>query len=606
MNTYFRTAGGCVRGRKAHPTYFAVTVFVTLVTLSVPGYAGESAVSAPTPVTVAASHVAPEPAASAKTRPVAPSVAPSGLPPEDVAVLSAPPEEKQQDRVLSQGEVDLQLSKDPEDGPEQVPSNAFFVSAQWEGEHRDDDLYAGLMGRIDKFIHYFQNGGRSRFELYLQRSGKYADMMRGILATYGLPEDLIYLALIESGFSPKAYSVARASGPWQFIAGTGRRYGLRIDWWADERRDYEKSTHAAASYLKDLYGMFDSWPLATAAYNAGEGKIQRAVTRYRSEDYVELIRHRYLKQETKDYVPKMIAALTIAKEPEKFGFGEVKYEDPLEFDKVNVPGGTDLRELGRLIGVPYESLRDWNPELRRFCTPPNRESYEIRLPKGYGGIAEDRMEEIREDARVIFLLHTVKKGETLASLANRYDSTVPILQELNGMKTSKMKRSARLVIPMTGLSEEEAVPGKEVSAAQVETALKRLDDGTRRTRKARAGTRGARTVRVTKGDTLSGISKRTGVPLRQLAEANGLTTTSPLKAGRRLRLPGTAAGRANKTAVSARNGKKEIRHVVRRGDTVSKVSNVYGVTPEQIEERNHLKEGQVLPRGRVLRIPLES
>jgi membrane-bound lytic murein transglycosylase D len=573
-----------------------VTVFVTLVTLSVPGYAGESAVSAPTPVTVAASHVAPEPAASAKTRPVAPSVAPSGLPPEDVAVLSAPPEEKQQDRVLSQGEVDLQLSKDPEDGPEQVPSNAFFVSAQWEGEHRDDDLYAGLMGRIDKFIHYFQNGGRSRFELYLQRSGKYADMMRGILATYGLPEDLIYLALIESGFSPKAYSVARASGPWQFIAGTGRRYGLRIDWWADERRDYEKSTHAAASYLKDLYGMFDSWPLATAAYNAGEGKIQRAVTRYRSEDYVELIRHRYLKQETKDYVPKMIAALTIAKEPEKFGFGGVTYEDPLEFDKVIVPGGTDLRELGRLIGVPYESLRDWNPELRRFCTPPNRESYEIRLPKGYGEIAEDRMEEIGADAKVTFLLHTVKKGETLESLANRYHTTVSVLQELNGMKKPKVRRSAKLIIPVTGLSEEDAVPGKEVSAEQVEMALKRLDDGTRRTR----------TVRVKKGDTLSRISKRTGVPLDELAEENGLQAKSRLKVGSRLRLPGTASGAAKKTAASARSGKKEIRHVVRRGDTLSKVSKVYGVTPEQIEERNHLKEGQALPRGRVLRIPLES
>jgi membrane-bound lytic murein transglycosylase D len=225
------------------------------------------------------------------------------------------------------------------------------------------------------------------------------------------------------------------------------------------------------------------------------------------------------------------------------------------FDKAKVPGGTDLQELGRLIGVPYESLREWNPELRRFCTPPNRESYEIRLPKGYGKIVEEQMEEIREDARVDFLLHTVKKGETLASLAHRYHTTVPVLQELNGMKSPKMKRSARLVIPVTGLSEEEAVPGKEVSAEQVELALKRLDDVTKRTRKAR------------------------------------------LRKG---------SGSAKKSVAPARRGKKEIQHVIRRGDTLAKVSRTYGVTPEQLSERNRLKEGQVLPRGRVLRIPMES
>jgi membrane-bound lytic murein transglycosylase D len=511
-------------------------------------------------------------------------------------VIAAPPEEKQPDRVLSQGEVDRQLSTNREEELEAAAPNDFFVSAQSDKGHKDDELYTGLMGRINTFIRYFQNAGRSKFELYLTRSGKYADMMRGILAKYGLPGDLIYLALIESGFSTKAYSVAHAAGPWQFIAGTGRRYGLRIDWWADERRDYEKSTHAAASYLKDLYGMFDSWPLATAAYNAGEGKIQRAVARYRSDDYVKLIRHRYLKQETKDYVPKMIAALTIAKEPEKYGFEDVQYEAPLEFDKVTVPGGTDLRALGVLIGVPYESLREWNPELRRFCTPPNQESYEIRLPKGYGKIAEEQMEEIRSEANVTFLLHSVKKGESLEILAVRYETTVPILQELNGLKGPRLRRSARLVIPVTGLSGDEAVPGKELSTEQVETALKRFDEGGRRTR----------TVRVRKGDTLSRIAKRTGVSVGQLAAANGLRTESRLKAGSRLRLPGSGSRLAKKSVVSPREGKKERRHVVRRGDTLSKISKTYGVTPQQISERNHLKEGQAPRRGRVLHIPLES
>jgi membrane-bound lytic murein transglycosylase D len=549
----------------------------------------------PVPAEPTVSSAAPQPAVPLPQQVQPPSL-PSGTSPEPVAVLAAPPEEKQKDRVLSQGEVDLQLSTNVEEERGADALKDFFVSVQADDGKKDADLYAGLMGRIEKFIRYFQTRGRSKFEIYLTRSGKYGDMMREILAKYGLPGDLIYLALIESGFSPKAYSVARAAGPWQFIAGTGRRYGLRIDWWTDERRDYEKSTHAAASYLKDLYGMFDSWPLATAAYNAGEGKIQRAVARYKSDDYVELSRHRYLKQETKDYVPKMIAALTIAKEPEKYGFEGVKYEDPLEFDKVTVPGGTGMAALGRLIGVPYESLREWNPELRRFCTPPNRETYEIRLPKGYGKVALERMEEIRTDARVTFVHHTVKRGETLASLADKYQTTVPVLQELNGMKKPRISRSARLILPVIGLSAEEAVPGKEVSAEQVEMAFRRLDDVARRTG----------TVRVRKGDTLSAIAKRTGVSVEELARANGLNAKKQIRAGSRLRLPGTGAAPSRKSVTPAGDGKKEIRHVVRRGDTLARIARIHGVTLDQLSERNNLKEGRVLPQGRVLFIPHES
>jgi len=239
---------------------------------------------------------------------------PYRLSPLPAVSFVAPPSEKAADRVLSPREVDLQVTKNLEDVPDEGEGlgEAFFTTASEEVEKGKGGVFSGITSPIERFIRYFQTGGRKKFELYLARSGKYVGMMQKILVRYGLPEDLVYVALIESGFSPKAYSVAKAAGPWQFISETGRRYGLRIDWWADERRDAEKSTHAAASYLRDLYGMFESWPLAAAAYNAGEGKIQRAVTRFKSDDFSELIRHRYLKQETKDYVPKMLAALTIA------------------------------------------------------------------------------------------------------------------------------------------------------------------------------------------------------------------------------------------------------------------------------------------------------
>jgi membrane-bound lytic murein transglycosylase D len=536
--------------------------------------------------------------------PAAPRTAvPYRLPPVPAASFVASPSEKAADRVLSPSEVDLQVTKNLADTPdeEEGMGEDFFATASMEVEKGSGGVFSGITRPIDKFIRYFQTGGRERFELYLSRSGKYVGMMQEILARYGLPEDLVYVALIESGFSPKAYSVAKAAGPWQFISATGRRYGLRIDWWADERRDAEKSTHAAASYLRDLYGMFESWPLATAAYNAGEGKIQRAVTRYKSDDFSELIRHGYLKQETKDYVPKMLAALTIAKDPEKYGFGDVAYEAPLDLRTVSVPGGTDLATAARLLDVPVETICEWNPELRRFCTPPNRERYDLRLSVEAARLAEERMEEIRTQAKITFLQHNVRKGESLQGLANRYKTTVPVLKELNGLKRNSLGRTARLVIPVTGLMESEAVPGTELSPDQLTMAHMRVVEGNRRAR-IRGGKRPGPggVVIVRKGDTLARIAKRHRVRMNGLATANGLKTTSKLKAGARLVLPEPTAG-------AERNVRKRTaRYKVHKGDTLSQIARVYGVTVDRIADRNRLKKAQLLNEGLVLVIPLES
>jgi membrane-bound lytic murein transglycosylase D len=517
---------------------------------------------------------------------VIPFAAPPEPPPAGTAsFLVVLREEKEPDLVLSQRDVEVLVERNEEAEPVVALDAAFFANAPEEIEKGADGSYAGLTRRIDKFIRYFQTRGRARFEIWLSRSGKYSDMMRGILAKYGMPGDLVYLALIESGFSPNAYSVARAAGPWQFIAGTGRRYGLRVDWWADERRDYEKSTHAAAAYLRDLYGIFDSWPLAAAAYNAGENRIMRAVSRYKTEDFAKLIRYRYLPRETKDYVPKMLAALTIAKDPDRYGFGNVQYEDPLAFDKVVIPGGTDLAVLGSIIGVPAESLKEWNPELKRFCTPPNTETYEIRLPEGFGLIAAERLDEIRSEAKVTFLRHKVRKKETLASLAEQYRTPVSTLKEMNGLRRNSLRRISRLIIPVAGLSEEEAVPGKRVSPDKLRLAHMRVNERYRRGQR----------VRVRRGDTLWRIARRSGVSVKSLARANRMKTTSILRAGRVIRIPG---------AVSSSG--KGSRHVVRRGDTLWKIARKYGVSVKQLARRNRMRSGQTLRTGRVLQIPTES
>ncbi|HSE15005.1 MAG TPA: LysM peptidoglycan-binding domain-containing protein [Candidatus Deferrimicrobium sp.] len=592
-----------------------------LLLLSIPSFGGTGGGNSPAAVTPGAPAVA---AAGPVVSPApAPSVPPQSPPPPAVPAQGAvpsllpaasaapsasfvvPPSEKAPDRVLSPGEVEMQVTKNLEDVPESDEEDGlgeeFFTTASREVEKGEDGVFSGITSPIEKFIRYFQTRGRKKFELYLSRSGKYVGMMQKILVRYGLPEDLVYVALIESGFSPKAYSVAKAAGPWQFISGTGRRYGLRIDWWADERRDAEKSTHAAASYLRDLYGMFESWPLAAAAYNAGEGKIQKAVTRYKSEDFSELIRHRYLKQETKDYVPKMLAALTIAKDPVKYGFGDVAYEAPLDLRTVTVPGGTDLEVVARLLEVPVETIHDWNPELRRFCTPPNRERYDLRLSAEAAQLAEERMEEIRTQGKITFLQHNVRRGETLRDLAGRYKTTVPILMELNGLKRDSLRRTARLVIPVTGLMETEAVPGTEVSPDQLTMAHMRVEEGSRRSR-IRGGGRpeAGEAVTVRKGDTLARLAKRHRVRVKELASANGLKPKSKLKAGSRLVLPERAAGARRDSR------KRPTRYKVHRGDTLDQIARVYGVPVNRLADRNRLKKDQPLRVGLVLVIPLES
>ena len=303
--------------------------------------------------------------------------------------------------------------------------------------------------RVEQFIQYFQTTLRPKFATWLARSNKYIPFMRSVLREHGLPEDLVYLALIESGFDPYAYSRAKAVGMWQFIFLTGKRYGLRVNWWVDERRDPEKSTIAAAKYLKDLYEMFDCWYLAAAGYNAGEYKIIKAIKRYRTEDFWKLANQRYLKRETKDYVPLMIAAALVAKDPEKYGFTDVAYEEPLRYDKVNVPELTDLSHVAKACGTSLDEIKDLNPELRRGVTPPNETEYEIKIPFKKKDLFLENLEAMQPLEKFQFKTHLVKKGETLNRIAKSYRVDLDPLLEINHLnKTSRIPKGMNLFIPI--------------------------------------------------------------------------------------------------------------------------------------------------------------
>ena len=332
-----------------------------------------------------------------------------------------------------------------------------FLLTDLRGKEPNFDIPIVINGRVEQFIHYFQTSIRHKFVTWLARSEKYIPSMKGLLKQHGLPEDLVYMALIESGFDPYAYSRAKAVGQWQFIYMTGKRYGLRMNWWVDERRDPEKSTIAAAKYLKDLYEMFACWYLAAAGYNAGEYKIINAIKRYKTEDFWKLTQQRYLKRETKDYVPLMIAAALVAKDPEKYGFSDVEYQEPLRYEKVNVPELTDLSHIAKACETSLEEIKDLNPEIRRGVTPPNEIDYEIKIPFGKKGLFLENFEALQPLEKFQFKTHLVKKGETLKGIAKLYRVELEPLIEINHLtKTSAVSKGMTLLIPIS--KDEEIKP----------------------------------------------------------------------------------------------------------------------------------------------------
>jgi membrane-bound lytic murein transglycosylase D len=338
-------------------------------------------------------------------------------------------------------------------------ANAAVSDARW-------DIPVVRNAPVERFIGIFTGRQQDRMALYLKRSGRYEGMIRSKLRERGMPEDLLYLSMIESGFNPTAKSHASAVGLWQFIEDTGERYGLRVDSYVDERRHPEKSTDAALSYLEDLHGQFGSWYLAAAAYNTGEGRVARVMRQVtgkekgRDADFWR-IRGR-LPKETREYVPLMVAAALIGKEPAKYGLGGVQRWMPLESDEVQVPAGTRLSLVAEAVGVSENELKRLNPHLVRAMTPPGKKAYAVRVPRGrteryaanIAGVqkraAERAVQERREEQRRLAAVrrHTVRRGESLWTIARRYDTTVKKVQAANGLgRRNRIRPGQRLVIP---------------------------------------------------------------------------------------------------------------------------------------------------------------
>lgn len=365
---------------------------------------------------------------------------PQDLP--DSAVTVEAEERPQESSPPSEMEPILPFPPSPEMVAEETP----------RGNKSPSNLLAGfptlLNEKVKEFIDFFQTKADTFFTNSLARSQVYEGMMKKIFREKNMPEELFYLALIESGFNPYALSRSKASGIWQFMTNTARRFGLKVDKWVDERRDPEKSTYAAAEYLKSLHEMFNCWYLATASYNAGESKILEAMRRANSQDFWEISKYRYLKEETKEYVPMLLAAVIIAQDPQKYGFSQVNYRPPLSYEKVVVPPGTRLDRIARAAQIDIADFRALNPSLKRDKTPPNGTPFEIKLPPGKKEVFENNFFKIgRFDSRNA-QKHQVHRGETLAQIAKKYRASLQKLCEVNQISPKTLIRpGSTLLIP---------------------------------------------------------------------------------------------------------------------------------------------------------------
>lgn len=301
--------------------------------------------------------------------------------------------------------------------------------------------------QVDRYLNYFTKRDRKTFGQWLARSGRYLPMIKKKFAEAGLPQDLAYLPMIESGFRPTALSSASAVGTWQFMRGTGLDYGLTINEYVDERRDPIKSTQAAAAYLSSLHGKFDSWHLAVAAYNAGEGTIAKAMRKEESNDFWEIARGQYIHDETKRYVPQLIAAIRIAREPEKYGFDAIDYETPLEYETVHVPGNTHLKAVALACAVGVTGIQDLNPQLCKFVTPPRMANYPLRVPVGKKALVSLNLPRVREVVTTEYRDYVTAKGETLSSICKKHGISKKALVKTNKLRHAWLTPGQQIKIP---------------------------------------------------------------------------------------------------------------------------------------------------------------
>jgi|HubBroStandDraft_4_1064222.scaffolds.fasta_scaffold00058_14 membrane-bound lytic murein transglycosylase D len=470
------------------------------------------------------------------------------------------------------------------------------IRAQAEAEIKTtkSDLPLMLNDQVAMFINYFSSTkGRHTLEHGLARAGRYREMISTTLKQEGVPQDLIYLAMAESGFQPLAVSRASARGMWQFMSGSGALYGLERDWWVDDRQDPQKSTRAAARYLKDLYAQLGDWYLAMAAYNSGAGTVQHAVERTGYADFWELYRRGVLPQETRNYVPIIVAVTIMAKNPTQYGLENVVPEQPVPMDQATINYPVDLRLVAECLDTSVTTLQELNPSLLRMTTPKDQ-TFTLNLPAGSKDKYETAIALIPPDMRTFWRYHRVEYGESLASIAHKYHTSTGLIAEANNLPDDEVKYGSKLIIPIA--------PGKggeTVAYSKKPTHYK-----------------------VRKGDTVGSIADDYEVPVDKLRKWNHLRSNT-VAVGRTLVIykpvagsgaeaasagsdpPPSKSSKKQKATKSAKSGSKAgatqsaTFHKVKPGETLSGIAESYNTTVANLKKNNanltaNLRAGEVL------------
>jgi membrane-bound lytic murein transglycosylase D len=390
-------------------------------------------------------------------------------------------------------------------------------------------LPAELNEKVTMWIEYFKGRGREHMTRYLSRSSRYLPKMKEILNKHGLPEDLVYIALIESGFNSKALSRSNAVGYWQFIRGTGKRYGLQQNYYVDERRDFIESTEAASFYLKALYNLFGSWYLAIASYNVGENRIKNLVMKYYTRDFWQLAAQNRLPAETENYVPKFLAARLIAKHPEKYGFDNVVYEPPLDFKEVTlVNKGVNLNTMAGHLGMASQELLDLNPSYKRGIIPKREGEVKMRVPTSLeDGIIVAALAKSSTQVTISVIAsgegetYRIRRGDTLSHIAQQFGTSIAAIREANNLsRRDILYPGKKLIVPT----------GRKFSSKAVETEEEvKLGNGERQ-------------YTVQEGDNLYTIAKKFGISLAKIKDRNNLGRKSLLNIGKTLIIPALNSG----------------------------------------------------------------
>jgi membrane-bound lytic murein transglycosylase D len=450
--------------------------------------------------------------------------------------------------------------------------------------------------RTEHWIDYFTGRGRKHFKKWLERTAIYSDIIDPILIETGVPRDLLYLAVIESGLNLDAQSRVKAIGPWQFMAGTGRLFGLRINWWIDERKDIIASTYAAAHYLSHLHNLFGSWPLALAAYNSGEYRVAYAISKQKTDDYWRLD----LPSQTRWFVPKFMAALAIGRDPEKYGF-EIPGAEPLGFDVIRIDKSTDLRTVARAAGCTYRTIETLNPAMKRWATPPGM-VVELKVPPGTGGTVLSALDELPESERMNWHKHTVKKGETLSQIATRYEISTRELKRINEIRNEHRIRAGNILLIPVKDAQTVATAANEPRYREEPNLPDKI------TMKKYNAPEGYRKIvyKVKPNDTLSEIAERHSVGLSKLRRWNDLRYSSIIRPGQNLviYLPPESSVPSEDSAATPdgtlKNGQRLVYHIVKKGETLTSISRRYNKRISEILSWNSgIDKDRLFPGERI-------